>query len=163
MSPTQERTPADGQAPVRRFFRWALVGYAWLFLAALLVEIYLAGLMVWGQEGGHELHEGTGWMVAVSGALFLALPGLARAGTATIIVGAVLAISTLAQPYLASVSDSPLIAAFHPVNAGVMLALTILLIYRGSSLIRHERGTWQPTTSAEERDRSVLVGGDRSP
>lgn len=37
---------------MKRFFRYALLVFAWLFLAAIVAQVYFAGLMLFGQEGG---------------------------------------------------------------------------------------------------------------
>lgn len=104
-----------------------------------MVEVYFAGLMVFGKEGGQGLHEDTGWILAWAGALFLVLPGLARTGITTVVVGFFLALFTFAQPFLTSLGDSPMIAALHPVNAVLILVLPIVLIRRGTDLARQVR------------------------
>jgi hypothetical protein len=126
---------------VRRFFRYALLGFSWLFLAAIVVQVYFAGLMLFGQEGGRGLHEGTGYILGTAGALFLLLPALARAGSSAIILGVVLALITFFQPNLTFArDDSPLIAALHPVNALLIVALSVWLGRRATELVRQERG-----------------------
>lgn len=160
MEETQETMKVAGsQLSVERLFRFVLLGYAWLFLAAVVVEVYFAGLMLFDQVGGHGLHEDTGWILAWSGVFFLALPGLARAGYPTVVVGVVLALTTFAQPFLPSVDGSPLIAALHPVNAILMVVLPILLIRRGTVLVRQEREAGRPSFT-DERGQSVPVGAD---
>ena len=134
---------------VRRFFRFALLAYAWLFLAAIVVEVYFAGLMLWGQEAGHGLHENTGWILGWAGALFLVLPGLARTGVTTVVVGVVLALITYAQPLLTLVEDSPLIGALHPVNALLMVVLSIVLIRRATDLVRQDREAGAAATAID--------------
>jgi hypothetical protein len=125
---------------MRRFFRFTLLGFTWLFLAAIVVQVYFAGLMLFGQEGGRELHENIGWLLGLVGALFLALPALARAGVTTIVLGVVLALVTYFQPFLTFAREtSALIAALHPVNAILIVALSLVLIRRASDLVRHER------------------------
>ena len=80
--------------------------------------MYFAGLMVFGQENGRSLHQGTGYMLAMAGLLFLALPALARAGARTVILGVVLSVITFFQPTITFArEESPVIAALHPVNA----------------------------------------------
>ena len=125
---------------MRRFFRFTLLGFSWLFLLAIVVQVYFAGLMLFGQEGGRGLHEGTGYILGFVGALFLILPALARAGARAIVLGIVLAIVTYFQPFLTFARDSsPMIAALHPVNALVIVALSVLLLRRATELVREER------------------------
>lgn len=126
---------------MRPFFRFVLLGYSWLFVAAIVVQVYFAGLLLFGQEGGQGLHETTGYILGTAGALFLLLPALARAGTSAIIVGVVLALITFFQPNLTFArDDSPLIAALHPVNALLIVALSVWMVRRATGLVRQERG-----------------------
>jgi hypothetical protein len=125
---------------MRRFFRFTLLGFSWVFVAAIVVQVYFAGLMLFGQEGGTELHENTGYILGTVGALFLLLPALARAGGTTIILGVILAVITFFQPNLTLARDeSALIAALHPVNALLIVALAVLMIRRATELVREER------------------------
>ncbi|HYZ11787.1 MAG TPA: hypothetical protein VE962_07810 [Actinomycetota bacterium] len=125
---------------MRRFFRFTLLGFSWLFLAAIVVQVYFAGLMLFGQEGGTELHENTGYILGTVAVLFVLLPALARAGGTTIVLGVVLAVITFFQPNLTLArEESPLIAALHPVNALLIVALAVFLIRRGTELVRQER------------------------
>jgi hypothetical protein len=134
---------------VRRFFRYALLGFSWLFLAAIVVQVYFAGLMLFGEEGGRELHENTGYILGTAGGLFLLLPALARAGATTIILGVVLTLVTFFQPNLTFARDtSPIIAALHPVNALLIVALSVVLILRARALVRIERGAPAPATAS---------------
>jgi hypothetical protein len=126
---------------MRSFFRFVLLGYSWLFVAAIVVQVYFAGLLLFGQEGGQGLHETTGYILGTAGALFLLLPALARAGTSAIIVGVVLALITFFQPNLTFArDDSPLIAALHPVNALLIVALSVWMVRRATGIVRQERG-----------------------
>ena len=94
------------------------------FLAAIVIQVYFAGLMLFGQEDGKSLHLGTGYMLAFAGMLFLALPALARAGARTVVLGVVLAVVTFFQPTITYArEESPVIAALHPVNALLIVAL----------------------------------------
>jgi hypothetical protein len=52
---------------MRRFFRLTLLGFSWLFLAAIVVQVYFAGLMLFGREGGEGLHESTGYILGTAG------------------------------------------------------------------------------------------------
>ena len=127
---------------MRKFFRYLLLGYSWLFLAAIVVQVYFAGLMLFGQADGKDLHFGTGYMLAFAGLLFLALPVLARAGARTVVLGVVLAVSTFFQPTITYArEESPVIAALHPVNALLIVAISVLMIRRATQLVREERAS----------------------
>jgi hypothetical protein len=134
---------------MRRFFRFALLGFSWLFLVAVVVQVYFAGLMLFGQESGSGLHENTGYILGTAGGLFLFLPPLARAGATTIIMGVMLTLVTFFQPNLTFARDTPVIAALHPVNALLILALAILMVRRATELVREGGPVGVPTTSSE--------------
>jgi hypothetical protein len=125
---------------MRRGFQYALLTVAAVFLVAIVVQVFFAGLMLFGQEGGAELHENTGYILGTAGALFLILPALARAGRTAVILGVVLAVVTYFQPFLTFArEDSPAIAALHPVNALLIFTLALVLTGRALSLVRGER------------------------
>lgn len=131
---------------MRTFFRYVLLGYAWLFVAAIVVQVYFAGLMLFGQEGGNDLHLGTGYVLSMAGLLFLALPALARAGARTVVLGVVLSVITFFQPTITFArEESPVIAALHPVNALLIFALSMLMILRATQLVREERASARST------------------
>jgi mercuric ion transport protein len=115
---------------------------ALVFVAAIVVQVYFAGLMLFGEEGGRELHVETGYILGTAGALFLFVPALARAGRTAIILGIILALLTFFQPYLTFArEESPFIAALHPVIALVIVALSLVLTRRALSLVRSDSGS----------------------
>jgi hypothetical protein len=127
---------------MRRFFRYALLVIAGVFLAAIVVQVFFAGLMLFGQQGGTALHVNTGYILGTAGALFVVVPALARAGRTAIVLGIVLAVVTFFQGSLALARDtSPFIAALHPVNALLIFTLALLLSRRALTLVRSERQT----------------------
>lgn len=76
---------------MRRFFRLALLGFSWLFLAAIVVQLYFAGLMLFGREGGEGLHESTGYILGTAGvhpvnALLIFTPSIILVRRATSLV-----------------------------------------------------------------------------
>lgn len=130
---------------MKRFFRYTLAGFAWLFLAAIVAQVYFAGLMLFGQEGGQALHEESGYMLGTAAVLFLAFPALARAGSRTVVLGIVLTLITFFQPNLTFARDeSPLIAALHPVNALLIFTLSVVMVRRAMQLVREERAPVAP-------------------
>jgi hypothetical protein len=125
---------------MRRFFRYAFLVITVVFLAAIVVQVFFAGLMLFGQEGGVALHENTGYILGTAGALFLVVPALARAGWTAIILGVALAVVTYVQPFLTFARESsPFVAALHPVNALLIFTLALVLGRRALVLVRSDR------------------------
>jgi hypothetical protein len=125
---------------VRSAFRYVLLIVAGIFLLAIVVQVFFAGLMLFGQEAGTELHVNTGYILGTAGALFLIVPALARAGRTTIVLGIVLAVVTYFQPFLTFARDTvPFIAALHPVNALLIFTLSLALTRRALALVHGER------------------------
>ena len=123
---------------MRKAFRYVFLGIALGFVAAVVVQVFFAGLMMFGQQGGRQLHVDTGYILGTAGGLFLFVPALARAGRTAIVLGIVLAVVTFFQPYL-TFAPTPLVAALHPVNALVIFTLSLLLTRRAVTLVRSER------------------------
>jgi hypothetical protein len=123
---------------MRKTLRYAFLALSAVFLAAIVVQVFFAGLMLFGQEGGRGLHVDTGWIIHTAAFLFLLVPALARAGARTIVLGIALFAVTFVQPLLTMV-DSPLVAALHPVTALIMFTLSIVLTRRALELVRAER------------------------
>ncbi|MGH2710685.1 MAG: hypothetical protein ACRDH9_05720 [Actinomycetota bacterium] len=125
---------------MRRAFRYTFLVISAVFAAGIVAQVFFAGLMLFGQEGGVALHRNTGWILHSAGFTFLVMPALARAGRKTIVMGVVLAVVTFVQPLLLEAREaSPLIAALHPVNALLVFSLSLVLARRAMILVREER------------------------
>lgn len=141
---------------MRRRFRYVFVGFAWLFLAGVVAQVYFAGLMLFGQHGGRDLHVGLGYSLGTAGLLFLALPALAGAGLRPIVLGVVLAATTFFQPSLTLARDEfPMVAAFHPVNALLIFTLSVVMVRTAMLLIRDD-GTVRERPNRADGDVAML-------
>ena len=111
--------------------RGAWYAYAvlvWLYLVALLVQIYLAGTgMIGLGSGDMEAHRGLGWLLHLPILLILVAALVARVGRPMIWWVVAFFVSGAIQPILATMDDMPAIAALHPVNAVILTVLTIKL------------------------------------
>ncbi|HET6744574.1 MAG TPA: DUF6220 domain-containing protein [Candidatus Limnocylindria bacterium] len=111
--------------------RGAWYAYAvliWLYLVALLVQIYLAGAgMIGLGSGDMEAHRGFGWLLHLPILLILVAALVARVGRPTIWWVVAFFVSGAIQPILATMDDLPAIAALHPVNAVILTVLTVKL------------------------------------
>jgi uncharacterized protein DUF6220 len=114
--------------------RWIHLAAAWLFVAGVLVQGYLAGAAMaqLGGSGDFSQHIAVGY--TVMGILALVVPVFAIIGRLPrfhVGLSAVLLILYVVQtslPYARA--SSPAIAALHPVNAMVLLVLAVVVAIR---------------------------------
>ena len=102
--------------------RYGVVVVAWLFALGGVVQVFLAGLSVFDSPSYWEDHESTGHMF---GLLTYVLPLLALAGRVGIRLGVMAVLVTvlfIVQIILAQ-QDNGTLAAFHAVNALILIAL----------------------------------------
>lgn len=115
---------SDGMVKVSRIVYAAL---AWIFLAALVAQVFFAGLMLFGGANGFALHSNTGWLLHVVVILVPIAAALARAGARAVWLAVALTVATGLQPYLALLRETPAVAALHPVNAVLLVVLALLV------------------------------------
>jgi hypothetical protein len=109
---------------------YAYVGLLWLFLAALVVQIFLAGVGLFGASADMEAHIGFGWLLHLPLLLVLLAALLARVGRPTIWWVLAMFLSGAIQPFLPEfrAEGLPLVAALHPLNAVVLTLITVKLV-----------------------------------
>ena len=107
-------------------FRQVLAWLAWAFVAALLVQVWLAGSAIpqLGGSGSFSTHRDFGYLIGLFSLLLVIATILARAGRRRIlqalgILGLYVVQSSL--PYMDP--DLPAAAALHPVNAVLMIGV----------------------------------------
>lgn len=108
--------------------RLAFATAAWLFLAGVIVQVFLAGLGAF-KITDWTTHAGFGWVLG-SAPLFVLLPLAFGSGasTRTRWLTVALVVSAALQPELAHArSETPVIAALHPVNAMLVFWLAWLV------------------------------------
>lgn len=107
---------------------------AWLFVVAVLVQVFLAGLAIFGATSGFRLHIEFGYTVVgplTLGVLLTAV--MAGLPPREIGLSLLLLVLYVVQTALPSTRGSaPVLAALHPVNAIAMLALGGIIARRGS-------------------------------
>lgn len=115
----------------RRVHPWL----AWLFVAAVLVQVFLAGLAIFGATDGFGLHIEFGYTVMglmTLGVLLTAVAGgLPRREIGLSLLLLVLYVVQTALP--AARASAPILAALHPVNAIVLFALGAIIARSGSN------------------------------
>ena len=116
---------------MRELFRPIHAGAAWLVVAAIVIQVFLAGasILQLGGNGSFGTHVDIGRMVGV---VFLALviaAALARAGRRRVLQAAGLLGLFVVQSFLPYMDDDlglSFVAALHPVNALLMFGLAVV-------------------------------------
>jgi hypothetical protein len=102
---------------IRRFARAVQPWVAWLFVACVVVQVFLAGLGVFDNPSQFALHRDFGYLFGwlVLGLIILSIAG--RMGREVVGLSILLAVLfALQSVFVALRTSQPLIAALHPVN-----------------------------------------------
>jgi hypothetical protein len=122
--------------------RAALAAVAWIFVVMVVVQVFLAGIGLFG-SGDMGAHVEFGYLVVMMPILVLIAAAVARAGRlAWISVG--LVVLGIVQSILPWFRDTvPFVAALHPVNALALFWLGLFVARRATGLARdpHPRAT----------------------
>ena len=113
--------------------RAAYLVVAWLFVVAILVQVFLAGLALFHVSENWDVHVGFGHSIpGLLSLLMLLLAWRGRLPRQTFRLTAVLFALVLLQTEVFAVirSSAPVIAALHPVNAMLIFALGVALAVR---------------------------------
>lgn len=117
--------------------RLGFAALAWLYVALVAVQVFLAGAGVFGATD-FELHVGVGYLAAFIGPIILlAVAVVARGGRLIGLTGLLLLLGVV-QSILPSLrADAPYLAALHPVNA-LLIAWLALTIAREATVLARE-------------------------
>lgn len=119
--------------------RYALAGIAWLFLAGVVLQVFLAGIGLLG-GGDMEGHIGFGYMLPLGAILLAPIAAAAHPDRRTFRLSILLLVLTIVQPNLPLLRDvSPALAALHPVNALFIFWLALTVARRSSALLGEPR------------------------
>lgn len=109
--------------------RTGLAVVAWLFVACVFLQVFLAGLGVFGRQG-FGTHQTFGYVIAWLTPVMLLLAIVGRTGRRVIGLAALtLVMFALQSVFVLVRRDLPIVAALHPVN-GVALAFVAMVIAR---------------------------------
>jgi len=101
---------------------------AWLFVAGLVAQVFLAGLGVFDSPTAFTTHRDVGYMLTAAPVLLLLLGLLGGFGRRMAILAAVIfGLFILQSVFVAMRDSSPAIAAIHPVNGFLILLLAIVV------------------------------------
>jgi len=109
---------------------------SWLFLAGVIVQIFLAGAGLF-ELTDWTMHTGLGWGLGSAPILLIVLALVARADRRTTLLTIGLLVAAMLQPELAAARQrAPVLAAFHPLNAFVVASLAWLVARRAMHLLK---------------------------
>lgn len=119
--------------------RWSRIGAlvaVWLFVVAVLGQVFLAGLALFADERW-ALHVEVGWILHLAPLLVLLLVALSRPPRSVLLLAVALAVVMFIQPILATLrAEAPVVAALHPVFALLVFSLGLTLALRLTALAR---------------------------
>lgn len=121
---------------------------SWLFVALVTLQVFLAGLGLFGATD-MSLHRDVGYLVPLVALIVLIVGIVARAGARTNwLAGGLLLVSSVQTtlPYLRE--DLPFVAALHPVNALLIFWLGLAIARRATALYRVPQATPAADASA---------------
>ena len=111
---------------------------AWLLVAGLVVQVWLAGRGVFESSAAFASHRDTGFTLTIGPVILLVLGLLGGLGRrAALLAVGMFVLFILQSVFVAMRGSSPLIAAMHPVNGFLILFLAIVLA-RESWMMRRQ-------------------------
>jgi hypothetical protein len=135
---------------MRLWMRRVHLAMAWLFVAAVLYQVYLAGRAIFVSDRYWEDHVAWGWTGLPLTALLVLVSavaaGLPRSGIGW---AALPLLGALVQWILASFSYSgqPEVAALHPVTALIVFGIGVVVALRARRFIAQIEPTTQSTSA----------------
>jgi hypothetical protein len=98
-----------------------------LFVAGVVVQVFLAGMGVFDSPADFDTHRNWGYMLEILPILMLVLSAIGRLGRRQAIFAVVLFLMFLLQSVLVAMRvDYPVVAALHPLNGFAILLLGVI-------------------------------------
>jgi hypothetical membrane protein len=117
--------------------RYVYLALVWLYVAGLLVQVFLAGMGIFAAPRDFTPHVFLGWLLHLVPILLLIVAAVARVGSRLIWWNVALLVVQFVQPIFALArTDSPVVAAFHPVLALVVFWLAVTVGLKAWRLVR---------------------------
>jgi len=109
---------------------------SWVFVAGLLVQVFLAGRGVFDNPLQFSTHRDFGYTLSIVPVLMLVVGLIARVGRRLTVFAIVAFVMFILQSvFVAARESSPMIAALHPVN-GFLILLVAIEMAREAWLMR---------------------------
>lgn len=116
--------------------RLAFIGVAWLFLACVVVQVFLAGLGVFAGAQNFNLHREFGYLFGWLTLLLLVLAIAGRLGRRWIGLSALLLVLFALQSVFVALREAlPAAAALHPVNALAIFGVALHVARRSGAVL----------------------------
>lgn len=119
---------------------------AWGFLGLLAIQVFLAGVGLFG-AGTMAGHRDFGYLLSLLPLLLVIAAAVARARRLVWLSGGLLILGFLQTLLPLLRDDLPLIAALHPVNALVLFGLTATIARRATEMARAPRAGVEAATA----------------
>jgi uncharacterized protein DUF6220 len=138
---------------VRRVARAIHLGAAWLFVACLVVQVFLAGLGVFDDPKAFITHRDFGYAIGLLTLVLLVAAIVGRLGGRQIGLVVLLMVQfALQSVFVAMRSDSPAVAALHPLNGFLILLVTLIIArdaWSARAAIFEERAAVRSSSESE--------------
>ncbi len=122
--------------------RVAFTAVAWLFLACVVIQVFLAGLGVFAGSSNFEVHRNFGYIFGLLTIVMVVIAAIGRLGRRLIGLSALLVVLfTLQSVFIAFRDGLPAAAALHPVNALAIFYVAQLVARDALQLARTETAT----------------------
>ena len=117
--------------------RYVYLALVWIYLAAIVTQVFLAGVALFGPERDFATHINLGWILHLVPVLLLVAAAVARVGSRTIWWTVALVLVQGVQPLLPGLrANLPWAAALHPVLALIIFWLALTIGLRAWRLVR---------------------------
>ena len=117
--------------------RWLFLAMILAYLAAVLFQVFLAGMGLFGVERDFELHRNLGYLIHLSPIPLILVAAVARVGQRLLLWTGALFVVQGIQPLLPLLrTDVPWAAALHPVLALVVFWLGATIALQAWRLVR---------------------------
>jgi hypothetical protein len=125
---------------VRAYARLGYLAVAWLFVACLVVQVFLAGLGVFDDPGAFITHREFGYAFGLLTIVLIVLALLARLPRSIVALSALtLVLFALQSVFVVLRTTAPEVAALHPLNGFVILLVAVFLARRAWEYARSPR------------------------
>ena len=117
--------------------RYVYLAMVWIYVAGILLQVFLIGVALFGAHHDFEPHIALGWILHLVPILLLIVAAVARVGSRLLWWTTALLVVQFIQPILATLrEDQPVLAAFHPVLALIIFWLAFTIGLKAWRLVR---------------------------